>query len=415
MATPFFVQLIVTAISQLLLTHKTQNMERRNFGIGSKVRISLLLSLAIIFAACSSDSDDSEARVLDVSPTSITLNGNTSSGSFYITSNTIWTISVNADWLSLSTLSGKSNSQVTVTAKGTPSNRTATITVQTEGITRQIAVMQTTSTTPVNPGGDTPGTDTPSDSTQTSTPTLSVTPSSITLDDNGEATFSIYSNTSWTISIDQTWCDTWIKSGTGNRYLTTVYTKQENPSTSPRTATITVKSATLTATLTVTQKGNDRETTGTHEGHDWVDLGLSVCWATTNLGSSTPGGYGSYLRWSTSAVDWGGSWRLPTWEECQELISSSNTTKTWERQDGHFGHRITGKNGNSIFLPAAGWKTSFTSGVIQEGETAHYWSSTLDETGESAWTMWVISAGILGQANSTSVGYLYNIRPVKDK
>ncbi len=383
------------------------NMKRKDFQIGSKARLCIMLCIGLFIAACSKDSDDKSERMLSVSPTSITLNGNSSS-SFYITSNTVWTISASADWLSLSTLSGKEDAQVTVSAKGTPSNRSAVITVQTEGITRQVAIVQSTST---NPGGDTP-----KDTTQTTTLKLSVSPESITLDDKGEGSFAILSNTSWTISVDQPWCDTWRKYGTGDCVLVTVYTKEDNPTTSPRIAHVIVESATLKATVTVTQPANDRETTGTHEGHDWVDLGLSVRWATTNLGASRPGDYGSYVQWRTKVVDWGGSWRLPTWEECEELISRNNNTMNWESQDGHYGQRITGKNGNSIFLPCAGWKTTFISSAMQVGESCNYWSSTLDESGERAWTMWMIGdAGIAGQAASTSVGYLYNVRPVMDK
>ena len=38
-------------------------------------------------------------------------------------------------------------------------------------------------------------------------------------------------------------------------------------------------------------------TTGELNGHEWVDLGLSVRWATCNVGSSVPSGYGDYYAW----------------------------------------------------------------------------------------------------------------------
>ena len=56
-------------------------------------------------------------------------------------------------------------------------------------------------------------------------------------------------------------------------------------------------------------------------------------------------------------VHWGGNWRMPTKEELQELIDSCQ----WERVtlNSVIGNKITGPNGNSIFIPAAGSYNSF--------------------------------------------------------
>ncbi len=143
-------------------------------------------------------------------------------------------------------------------------------------------------------------------------------------------------------------------------------------------------------------------TANVHEGHEWVDLGLSVKWATCNVGASTPGDYGNYYAWgetrpkseytmSNSAsggrswgdiggnssrdaatANWGGSWRMPTEGEFQELVD--NCTWTWTTQNGHKGYRVTGRNGQSIFLPAAGYRFGDTHG--DDGEYGGYWSST---------------------------------------
>lgn len=120
-------------------------------------------------------------------------------------------------------------------------------------------------------------------------------------------------------------------------------------------------------------------TTGEENGHEWVDLGLSVKWGTCNLGASKPHGRGKYFAWgetkSRSKRDerpgatykeglknisgnpqydaaraiWGGSWRIPTSEEWQELIDNC----TWEVaiQGYRKGCKITGSSGNHIFLP----------------------------------------------------------------
>ena len=124
---------------------------------------------------------------------------------------------------------------------------------------------------------------------------------------------------------------------------------------------------------------------GTINGHEWVDLGLSVKWATCNVGASKPSDYGNYYAWGEtktkptyteensktygkssynydiggkSSVDaaranWGGTWRLPTMAECQELVDKCTWTPT--TQGGSNGCRVSGPNGNSIFLPAAGF------------------------------------------------------------
>lgn len=152
--------------------------------------------------------------------------------------------------------------------------------------------------------------------------------------------------------------------------------------------------------------------------HEWVDLGLSVKWATCNVGASNPSDYGGYYAWgetntksrydwnncfdcldstgdkwgtykiggrtritSTSRHDtvrenWGGKWRMPTDAEIEELLS--RCTWTWTTVNGHHGYRVTGENGNSIFLPAAGYHYGTVSDCV--GEIGSYWSSSISST-----------------------------------
>ena len=148
---------------------------------------------------------------------------------------------------------------------------------------------------------------------------------------------------------------------------------------------------------------NQKALTGTIAGHEWVDLGLSVKWATCNVGASTPSAYGNYYAWGetntkseffdencktwernmrdisgdysydAARVNWGGSWRMPTKAEMQELVNKC--TWTWTSQGGHNGYKVTSKtNGNSIFLPAAGIKDG--SSLLDVGVYGDYWSST---------------------------------------
>ena len=143
---------------------------------------------------------------------------------------------------------------------------------------------------------------------------------------------------------------------------------------------------------------------GTIAGHEYVDLGLSVKWATCNVGANSPEDYGDYYAWGETSikssydedncetweksigdikgtsrdvahVKWGGSWRMPTEAEFGELFDPENYTWTWTTQGGHKGYKVTSrKNGNSIFLPAAGWRGGSSLGGQEDG--GGYWIST---------------------------------------
>ena len=72
-------------------------------------------------------------------------------------------------------------------------------------------------------------------------------------------------------------------------------------------------------------------------------------------------------------VNWGGTWRMPTVAEMQEL--KDNCTSEWTTQNGVNGRKFTGSNGNSIFLPSAG---SFDGASLDDaGSYGYYWSSSL--------------------------------------
>ena len=151
-----------------------------------------------------------------------------------------------------------------------------------------------------------------------------------------------------------------------------------------------------------------------YNGHEYVDLGLSVKWATCNVGATTPEEYGDYFAWGetepkedyswttykwcngtkdtqtkygtvdnktvldkeddAAAVHWGGNWRMPTKEEQDEL--REKCTWTWTIQNGVNGYKVTSKtNGNSIFLPAAGYRDG--SALDYAGSVGYYWASSL--------------------------------------
>ena len=143
----------------------------------------------------------------------------------------------------------------------------------------------------------------------------------------------------------------------------------------------------------------------TLNGHEFVDLGLSVCWATCNVGASTPTAYGNYYAWGetttketyssstytysdnpttlpssadAATANWGKGWRMPTKSEFNELIDKC--TWTWMSN----GYKVTGPNGNGIFLPAAGYRSG--SELYTAGSYGSYWSSSLSsDSTDSAW------------------------------
>ena len=167
---------------------------------------------------------------------------------------------------------------------------------------------------------------------------------------------------------------------------------------------------------------------------EYVDLGLSVKWATCNLGATKPSDYGHYYAWGETEPktdytwatykwmqagqsDWkhitkytvadgqtegiwydaggtfigdnkttleaaddaatrklGSLWRMPTKEEIRELLD--HCTWNWTTQDGKNGYEVKSKtNGNSIFLPAAGYRGG--SALYYAGSGGDYWSSSL--------------------------------------
>ena len=123
----------------------------------------------------------------------------------------------------------------------------------------------------------------------------------------------------------------------------------------------------------VEQEGNDVN------GHEYVDLGLSVCWSTCNMGSSSSADVGKYYNWSNASSEasaWGGGWRLPTKEEFQELIDKC--TASSETISGKLLLKLTGPNGKSIYLPLSG--IDFGSGIEMVGEKGFYWSQSTSDS-----------------------------------
>lgn len=148
--------------------------------------------------------------------------------------------------------------------------------------------------------------------------------------------------------------------------------------------------------------------TGLHEGDEYVDLGLSVMWATCNVGASSPNETGGHFAWGENyekeqydyfnyslrnyypfeARSLGrndGSWGLPTPAEIRELIHNCTIEKT--ELAGKAGYCFTSKkNGGTIFFPI----DSEQNGYLPDGASALYWSLLSSPYGDDAPTAYVL-------------------------
>ncbi len=100
-----------------------------------------------------------------------------------------------------------------------------------------------------------------------------------------------------------------------------------------------------------------------------VDLGLSVLWATCNVGAKSKSEKGNFYTYSEAMKLRKAGYRLPTVSECNELINKCR----FERQGN--GVKVIGKNGNSIFLPGAGFKDYRQKKIYYE-DSGYYWTSS---------------------------------------
>ena len=176
--------------------------------------------------------------------------------------------------------------------------------------------------------------------------------------------------------------------------------------------------------ISVDPNGGGKGGNSVVNGHTYVDLGLpsGTLWATCNVGATKPEEYGDYFAWGetktkttydlntykwcnggynrltkycnaskhgynryrdklvsltfaddVATANWGSGWRMPKKEEWQELLA--NCESKWTRKNGVGGRLFTGPNGNSIFLPATGYRWGCV--TYDVGIYGYYWSSSL--------------------------------------
>lgn len=176
---------------------------------------------------------------------------------------------------------------------------------------------------------------------------------------------------------------------------------------------------------------------GDYNGHAVVDLGLSVKWATMNIGANSPEDAGDHYAWGevytkkeyaewtsvtikvdmpniagnktydAAAANWGGSWRMPTRTEMLELVNRCEWT--WTTQNEVKGYLVTGPNGNSIFLPESGYSNQY---YTRSGSSwSYYWTSTPGAGySKDAFNLFFDKNGYGCEGGSRASGYC--IRPV---
>jgi len=199
----------------------------------------------------------------------------------------------------------------------------------------------------------------------------------------------------------------------------------------------------------------------------FVDLGLSVKWATFNMGASAPEEYGDYYAWGETEtklkyfwttykfnkgsdddvqltkyctdsdngyngfsddililesdddvahIKWGGNWRMPSKAEFEELLDTvHNTTIINDTVNQVIGIRISSKldgfTNNSIFFPLAGYKGG--SNPISSGKSGHYWSNTLNSYSPTNSLDFSFKSGTDFELSTIGTRYVgYSVRPV---
>ena len=146
-----------------------------------------------------------------------------------------------------------------------------------------------------------------------------------------------------------------------------------------------------------------------------VDLGLPSgrLWASMNVGAHAEEDAGLSMNFDTAnAIKFQGSWHVPSPEDFKELYH--NTKSEWTTRNGIPGRTFTGKNGNSIFLPAAGytWFDDEESGttLIGRGSNGIYWSSGF-YSASNAYNLLFNSTGVNPQL-SNNRRYGFSVRAV---
>ena len=207
--------------------------------------------------------------------------------------------------------------------------------------------------------------------------------------------------------------------------------------------------------------------------HNFIDLGLpsGLLWAETNIGAKTDADDGDYYAWGETSpkegycpnnykyatssstvsdveltkynstdvnvagnleasddaayVNWGSNCRMPTADDFSELEDSENCTWTWVSKINSAGKTINGyeltskKNGNSIYLPASGYRYSVTTNTsddkIRLYGQGYYWTSSFKWGNQAVYKMIKDQkSGWYGESSRMTRYHGRSVRPVAE-
>ena len=134
----------------------------------------------------------------------------------------------------------------------------------------------------------------------------------------------------------------------------------------------------------------------------WIDLGLpsGTLWRCCNEGASSPEAFGGYYEFGDVAT-------APSVDQVKELRNC--TTRVWTTRNGVKGLKLTGSNGGSIFLPAAGLRVEEE--VSQAGTVGYYWTS-IQATGDDAYEWLFYMGDGFSTDHFTILWYEHSVRSV---
>ncbi len=188
--------------------------------------------------------------------------------------------------------------------------------------------------------------------------------------------------------------------------------------------------------------GDISDPDGEISGHGYVDLGLpsGLKWAICNVGASSPEDYGDYFAWGETSpkaeytlensitydeqmsdisgnaqydaatANWGGSWRMPTKEEMEELVNHCEFE--WTQVNGVYGSKVIGPNGSCIFLPAAGDR--YGSSLYNDGNFGYFWSSTPNDYDDGSYAYHLDFLDAYEYVNFDYRGLGLTVRPITE-
>ena len=371
-------------------------------------------------------------KYIDLSSKALSFQSNSDSAVVSLSANGQWTAESNLDWVVLSSVEGDGSCDLTVKVKDNPSttSRSGEIIFSRKGNNPvRISVRQNGRY-------------------------LNISSNYIVFFGKGGVSEPVIVQTDGKFDV-QTESD-WITINKETESQLTI-TTLENASSSSRSGVVSIYLTDLTTgsyqkQITVYQGGQFEA--------EYVDLGLSVYWATCNVGATTPEGYGYYYSWGevdtrgrhnwlnyrwsagtessltkynsyvdygyngyvdyktvldpiddVASVMWGGDWRMPTKDEFDELVN--NCIWEWTTQEGVNGYKITsciqGYTDNSIFLPASG--AMWGSSVGSRGREGYYWQSNVAMNPYHSWNFHIRPNYFSVGDDSRASGF--TVRPVK--